>query len=292
MKILTSQQLLFLTCILILSFNTLFAEDNLKSTKPLYGRAPYAILDPNFSCSAYQASTADIGDYGIAFLWNTFGNDFTCLNQELNSPRVKLVEVHLFNGPCIRNKNCGKYETLSGYTIDTLKKALRQDDQELKQKVTAVAKELADYLLPKLNPDIQCYINPILETDIQVKGSEKIQSWIEPAFNGRCKFVWNPLGSEPGAPIPGADVSEGHGQFPKFINNNCIANPDGTVISSVEDWKNYFLTNKNCVAVLGWTQNDNCLLSKQSWIDPRARACSDTSQFENLRLGIIAAQNK
>ncbi len=262
-----------------------------ETLNPLYGRAPYAILDPNFSCTAYTASTQGIGDYGIAFLWNTFGNDFTCLNQELINTRVKLVEAHLINGPCLRNQNCGNYEILYGYTVDSLKHALQIDDPDLKQKIQIAAQNLADYLLPKLGTDVACYINPILETNLQPKGTEKIQTWIAPIFNGRCNFVWNPEGSDPGVPIPGTTVSEGHGQFPTFANNDCIADPDGSVISSVEDWKKYFLANKNCVAVFGWTENDNCVVPNQAWIDPRARSCAVTSQFLNVQQGIIAAKN-
>jgi hypothetical protein len=58
----------------------------------------------------------------------------------------------------------------------------------------------------------------------------------------------------------------------------------------VSDWKIYFIANKNCVATLGWTLNDNCNFQNAPWVDPRSRTCADTSEFINVREGILAAQ--
>ncbi len=261
------------------------------SQTALLGRSPYAIMHPKFQCQAYQQSRDGIGNYGIAVLWNTFGHDYDCLNQELANPDLKLVEVHLINGPCIRNSNCGRYEVLYGYSVTSLNAAIERNDPTLIKKFQATSRKLANYLLPKLRDDQECYISPILESNVPAANMVSIIQWIEASFNNRCKFVWNPVGSSPGLPVEGSAVSEGHGFAPVFQNNQCIANPDGAVITDPSGWETFFSATSKCVTSLGWVLNDNCLSPQNSkFVDPRARSCEDVSGFPQVRAAIIAAQ--
>ncbi len=274
----------------ILALIPLVSVDCSADQVAILGRAPFAITHPNFNCKAYQESTAGLDRYAIALLWNTFGSHYDCLDSELQNQRVALVEVHLINGACIRNRRCGSYEFLAKYTVETLRAAARAKSQKLRVEIEAAARNLASYLLPKLSNEKECYINPILETNLGRDESVIIQEWIRPIFQGRCKFVWNPVGSDPGSPIEGAAVSEGHGATPNFIDNRCIANPDGTTISS-ESWLKFFSRYRQCVAVLAWSSNDNCNVANAPFKDPRKRGCTITDDYIGIKNGLRAAKN-
>jgi hypothetical protein len=243
------------------------------------GRGPYALLDPKFNCSAFTSSVQGVTSYSMSVLWLTFGTDTTCLQSLLNTNAISLFELHLINGPCIRDKRCGTYEPFYGYTIKSLEDAVKKKDATVQAIFQNTAQQASQAILPLLPSTTACYINPVLETNLSRESSVTVQEWVRPYFNNRCKFVWNPVGPNPGAPIEGASVSEGHGLTPTFVDNNCIANTDGQMYSTVSDWKAYFAKYSNCVAAMAWTFNDNCMVPNQGFVDPRQRTCADTSEF-------------
>jgi hypothetical protein len=280
---------LLLICLLIMG------PQKAKAEQPNLCRAPYALLSPNFKYKAYKEGVRGIEKYQVVVLWNTFGNKLENYTRELQDPHVIGTELILFNETCVSRNDCGKYETLYGYSTQSLGKAIANDDLRLKNKLQAEAKRAADYLLPRLRADQQCYINVFLETLQKPNLVLKAASWVMPYFNngnGRCKLVWNPRGSRPG-PLPqGFDVVESHGDRPQFVNGPCIANPDGTVLR-LSDYPAY-LNNygKKCLMACTWGLNDNCNLQSGPRIDPRRRQCSDTSDFKNFRAPMLQVQNQ
>jgi hypothetical protein len=253
----------------------------LSKSAPLnVGRAPYAITSQNFNCTAYKTSVGNLANYGISFLWNSFGNSYSCLDSELNNPKVNLVEVHLVNGPCIRDKRCGSYEYFSTYTTTTLAQGISNSDPSVIAEFKNAATNLATYLLPKLREGVSCYINPVLENNLSEEQLSTVVSWISPIFQNRCSFVWNPEGAEPGLPATGTTISEGHGANPSFVNNQCFANPDGATITTLSQWTSYLSKyGSSCVQAFTWTPNDNCLTPNAPFLDPRSRTCSDISEY-------------
>lgn len=245
-------------------------------------RGVYALMADKFNYPAYRASMNGVRQYSIAVLWNTFGKKFTNLTSELDSPRVVGIEAALFNTTCLHGAGhpCGKYEVVYGYDKNSLNKAIATDDQNLKAKMVASSNEAAGVILGHLRPGVKCWISPFLEGEVSSTNFAKVVTWISPSFQGKCDFVWNPVGAKPGSPAAGAVVSEGHGDSPAFPGGvRCIANNDGTPISGSEITGFLSRYGANCEAACAWALADNCHAKGQPWLDPRSRPCKDTGDF-------------
>lgn len=270
------------TFLLVLLLPTAIYADNLC-------RAPYALMHNKFNYKAYVNSTKGVNSYTVAVLWNTFGTDTKNLKAELARPEVNGLELILANENCAKYPRCGKYELFAGMNTDKIRKLLRNKDPKFKAKVEAYAQNAATIVNPLLRPDQKRYLNPLLESKCSRAEWQTFAEWIRPFF-ADWTFVWNPLGAKPGLPQPPGSISEGHGDNPKFIDGNCIANPDGTSIDPA-DWESYFRKYSACVAVCGWTSADNCIVSGQKgFIDPRKRSCSDVSKMKAVGVGMLEAQ--
>ena len=57
------------------------------------GRAPFGLTSPKFMCRDFLRSLDNLDTIHIAFLYNTFGNNFDCLKTILQDPRLHVLEV-------------------------------------------------------------------------------------------------------------------------------------------------------------------------------------------------------
>jgi len=253
-------------------------------------RSPYALTSENFNYKEYKRQTSDIGKYTVVWLWNTFGDALGNAQKELLREQVVGVELALFNTTCVRNRSCGSYETLAGYTIQSLNKAIQNQNPQLRAKIKTEAKRAADWLLPRLKPSQRCYINPFLEHNMDRNTWQTAVMWFVESFHGRCEMVWNPAGSNPGKAQSPAGVSEGHGDSPN-LEKRCIANPDGTVIDFSE-YPSYLIKyGQKCEHACAWLPNDNCRTAGETrFVDPRKRLCKETGDFKKERAAIKAAR--
>lgn len=67
----------------------------------------------------------------IGFLDYTFGTAVQPVRDYLHFAQVSWVRMHLMNNTCVRNKNCGKYEPLYGYTLASLEAAIARKDPKI-----------------------------------------------------------------------------------------------------------------------------------------------------------------
>ena len=247
-----------------------------------YGRAPYFMTHESWNCRAYKRGTRRLPAYGISFLWRTPGMAFSCLDSELANPRVDFVEMHLMNGSANRLLRSQRYETLRGYTVTSLRNAIRRGDKRLRGRIEADAAQAAAYLLPRIREGVECAINPVLETGLDRATSAKLTAWIRPFFSPRCRFVWNPVGSNPGKPIRGTFYAEAHGARPVFSSHRCIANPDGDRLTG-QGLYWYMKRYQSCRMTFAWEPDDNCVdLDALIWQHPRSRTCKKTSDFDYM----------
>lgn len=255
---------------------------------PNVGRDPKALASPFFNYGKYKSTIQCAGNYGVSFLWNTFGTKLSNVEAELRDPRVNYVKIEIFNETCVSRGDCGPYELLAGYNSKTLWRGVDQDNPKLKAKLMAANQKAADWLLPRLRVDQTCRRNTFLETHATRAQAIKVESWLAPAWQGRCGSIWNPVGAKPGLPPPGFVASEGHGPSPVFEDNRCIANPDGSPPAD-QDWEAFFRKYAKCEMVYGWDQNDNCIDRGAGRVDPRKRQCKDTSGFGPVGKGMCEA---
>ena len=290
--------LFFVTVFLIFPIfgNTQSAEYEIKNSGLTnVGYATFNLTADGFNCDGFFEATKNLNDLHIVFLYNTFGNNFSCLGRILNDDRLKTLEINLINEPGHRNGRLGSYEFLYGVgTVNEFNALMKSRDEKLHKKFSSYVLPLKVFLQENLRPQTTLLINPGLESNLKDVGGKVLVNWARNEFP-EARIVWNPLlPSNRRRKSAGADLIEGHGPSPK-INSPCVYDMDGTDVSYpnrpalgqpqhkegvVENWiksgnplravlEKY--ANK-CEVVFVWTAESNALNYKSNrFVDPRKR---------------------
>ncbi len=289
--------------ILILNLLLIFSLINNSFAESLTGTAEYAMLSDQWPCNLAKESEKQNGLKKInkAILWNTFGNDTSCLEQYLADPKLESLEIHLINEVCQRHGNCGEYEFLHDISLKEYRRKLIKQNQELTDKLNQYLAIPSAFLKEKLQKNTKCFISPGLESNLNTEAARNLIEIIKPHFP-QCKIVWNPVGNNPDhKPIPGT-IFETHGSDPD-MQAPCIADLDGEDISFpqraailpnfIEHSKipEYFSKYNHCENNFLWVSEFNGI-SGRTFIDPRMRTAFPTLETFNLVNGLIAANSK
>jgi hypothetical protein len=285
--ILISFLLFFISCGGSGSSNSIVEED----FKILnVGRSPLALTAETFECDDFIFSIEDLPTLHIAFLFNTFGNNFECLARLLADKRMRSLVVHLINEPGHRNNRLGAYEFLSSISSpEEYDRLLRTQNQQLKNKYIQYVQPMIE-LTNRLPSSVACIISPGLESNLRDTASRILIEWTRELFPEKCQILWNPLRETEivSASQVGANLVEAHGKEP-LVAGACTINTDGTDIEFIgrpnispsgkniqsgSELENYILRwSSVCEIVFLWVVEDNCL-RPGSFIDPRKRNCS------------------
>lgn len=270
------------------------------------GYAPFNLTSPRFNCSGFLASLKPFNELHISFLYNTFGNDFSCLNKLLADSRLKTLDINLINEPGHRNGRLGKYEFLYDVgTVNQYDQKLRKRDRRLKRKFDQYVRLLQDELKDNLRPHTSLVINPGLESNISVAAARVLVRWSRDAFPD-ARIVWNPfVESLTRRHTVDADLIEGHGLYPR-LKAPCFYNMDGTdvkynnrpALGESEGIKNYFHSGAPlfqqlekyanlCEVAFLWTQESNGLSYKEGFKDPRTRSNRTSTEMYKQIMGDI-----
>lgn len=254
-----------------------------------FGDSPYFISHSKWDCAQSKARFRDLPRTGIAFIWNTPGVDLRCLRSTLADPRVDFVEAVAVNETCVSRGDCGSYESLYGYNTNSLNKAVLSGQPRVKEAYQKAARAVCEFVQGATSGrSVRRVLNASLETRLTRPAFTRVASWVAEVCPG-WELVWNPVGGNPGKPQPPATISEGHGDNPRFVDNRCIANPDGTVIeNSKQNWEAYFRKYPNCIQVFHWGLNDNCNVEGGARKDPRKRDCKVTENYKPARDAALA----
>lgn len=302
----TFLQILLTVCVL---FNTtsLLAQDNSSGlTNVAY--SPFNLTSPNFNCRGFLQSIEKIEELHIAFLYNTFGNDFSCLTRLLADSRLKTLEVNLINEPGHRNNRLGKYEFL--YDVGAVRdydRKLRGRNPHLKKRLNEYVRPLQSVLDRNLQSHTSLMINPGLESNVSVPAGRILVAWSRELFP-EARIVWNPYRvSLTTRRAVRADLVEGHGLSPK-LNAPCVYNMDGTDVKykdrpalgeGVDIIKNFYHSGtplfqhmekyaNRCEVAFIWTQEGNGLSYKEKFKDPRSRNhFIPTSMYRQIMRDVI-----
>lgn len=261
------------------------------------GLAPFSLTSPTFNCREFKKSIRKLPVLHLAVLYNTFGNDFSCWDQITKDSRLQTLELNLINEPGHRNGRLGKYEFLFGLGSPTnYDRLLRSKDSRLKSRFVEYV-QLAKSKIDELPKNVQCLINPGLESNVSGEAGKVLIEWTKEQFPN-CRTVWNPLKgySQTARRRTKADLVEGHGPLPT-IDAPCLVNMDGTdidfperksympkgnFIASGRPLMNYISTYANkCEIVFLWTVEDNCNFTS-NFVDPRKRNCKAAGKVFGL----------
>ena len=61
-----------------------------------------------WECRKTLQSFANRKEILVGWLEGSFGSECACGDKILASPRPKIIRIHLANGPCLRNRRCGR----------------------------------------------------------------------------------------------------------------------------------------------------------------------------------------
>lgn len=254
------------------------------------GRAPYALRNPSFNCDSFLNSLSGVSNLHISFLWDSFGEDNTCLLRLMNDPRLKTLEIFAINEVCHRNGYCAPGEFLYGFPggPKVYNKMILNYNPALLEKIAQQMWNIRAFLDQHLQPGTHCMISPGLESNLSSAASGVINGMAANIFP-MCSIV-----QCGGKKINNASYKESHGKNPA-AKSPCIVNLDGTDISFPQrkSWSpNNIKVSKipnfirkyapRCEVVYLWTQDDNCRYGPAR-IAPNLRDCTQGySEINNL----------
>lgn len=230
------------------------------------GLSYLAMCQKDWPCSLSLSAYKNASVIRTGWLEHTFGEECPCVDRLLADKRPKEVRIHLANGPCLRNKRCGKYEIFHGYSVASANRAIKRKDDRLLNRFRRVAERAASRLAQGRAP-LTCYVSPVLESDFDEQARSVLHSLTATYFPS-CRIVDNPLR---GRCIKGT-ICERHGPNPGLARP-CIADLDGSVANRDGTYE-FLKRTKHCRMSLVWTPEMNCNSHlSQPFIDPRKRNC-------------------
>jgi len=221
------------------------------------------ICHKDFNCDGVNKLYSGQDKLVISYLENTFGNDCKCLKRLLNDPRAKVIRVHLIQSPCMRNKRCGRYEALWGYTAASANRAVKNPKSRLRTRFQQAVDNFNRRIAGVSN--LTCYVSPCLECDLNAN-SRRILTNVVSAALPVCNVVDNPYRQRC---LPGY-TCEQHGVNPA-LSAPCIIDLDG-IDGATIDLKKWVAKYKHCDLSFYWEPWMNCIRGK--FVDPRSRNCS------------------
>lgn len=268
---------------------------------PKVGFSAFAIQSESWDCDGFLAAIDRIEEWHIAMLWRTFGENNSCLDRVLASPKLKSLQIHLINEPCHRRDPgtrgaCNSHEFLFGISRGDWEWRLKQNDPNLINQFQDYAFTVANYLDEKLRNGVECFISPALESNLD--DSTAIQNLVDATrlVFPNCKVVWNPVN---GLAIENADFRETHSNSGP-IPSPCVKNLDGQDISFDQRPSgannqmhesgifDYFERTRNCEMSLLWTVESNCQPPQATIAqNPRERDCSNKQFIYDLQADYI-----
>lgn len=221
-----------------------------------------------------------IGSIRLSFLYNTFGQETSCLKRYISDPRLKLLQVHLVNEVCQRNGRCGKYEFLHGMSVNEYRKKLQSSDPRTLNRLVEYSRPIAEFLNSNLRADTRLLVSVGLESNVSSAEAANAINALRPLFP-RGEFVHNPAGINPRKGSVPNTYYEEHGSKVR-LRVPCVANLDGehlefhgeqpllSNVISVDDIPAYNRKFQHCEANFLWSGEFNGI-AKGSFIDPRQR---------------------
>lgn len=228
-----------------------------------------AMCQRNWPCDASIKAFNELPVLRFGWLEKTFGDRCPCVDRLLQDERPKEVRVHIANGPCLRNRRCGRYELFHGHTIASAQRDIKRNNSRIIPKYLKVLDRLRKRLQKSRGP-LTCYVSPVLESDFDEQARAILHSATASNLPS-CTLVDNPLR---GKCIRGT-ICERHGPNPG-LTPPCIADLDGIDASKVSVPK-FLRQTKACDMSFIWALGLNCNSHhSQTFIDPRERNCAQT----------------
>lgn len=225
----------------------------------------------DFNCDGVEKLYSGQDTVTISWLENTFGSKCACVDRLLNDARPKIIRAHLIQSPCMRNKRCGRYEALWGYTAASASRAAKNPRSRLRQRFAVILERFRQRIQGK---ELTCYVSPCLECDLYEPARRDLANLVSAALP-MCNVVDNPFRRR----CLSGYTCEKHGENPR-VAVPCIVDLDGTDGATI-DIKKWVAKYQHCDLSFYWEPWMNCI--RGEFVDPRRRNCNyDNSIFESV----------
>ncbi len=196
------------------------------------GIAFFSLLSPQFPCDDALKIFDSTPLPALAILWGTFGTDTACLKKwfAMFPSSQHTLEVHLFNGPCLRNNRCEASEFGAGLTPRELNSLIESRDAKILNNLSERIDAIKVAIEKLARPSDELILSTGLEDNFTPKAYQIVATLVKERWP--YSIVRNPVGNLREKGSTGADYIELHGSAPNFAADAlCIANLDGTDIS-------------------------------------------------------------
>lgn len=212
----------------------------------------------------------------LGSLHNTFGPGVTNADSIISSVAPSHFRVHLINGPCIRNKNCGPYEIGRGYDTASFNKAVEKGNKKI---LAYVASSTASYkALAEKYTNTVFIVSPVLEHNLSIQAYRKLADAVRAVWPG-VQLANSPVGGISIERYLDAYI-ERHGSNPQ--KGADIVSLDGAEATdiNIDAW---LKKAPNAKIMYTWSRVYNCRDQAEHFTDPRARkSCPKDNHFEEL----------
>lgn len=235
------------------------------SDKPFTGVSGFAAMHPAFPCDRYLAVTNRSPRPAMSALWGTFGGETSCIVRFLqsNAHRPHLLQIHLSNETCRRNRNCQVGELFPDLTVKEYSAALERGDLAVYAQIAHRLWEIRNLAELTKNPNTTLVLDTGLEADYTQAAYEHLRYFVG--------LYWPYLISNSGRTrTVDGDLDENHGTRARCKGGTLIVNEDGSK-PSLKDSRNFLRQNRNCFARLLWRNEHQGRGRSGKWTPPITR---------------------
>ena len=210
----------------------------------------------------------------ISILDWTFGTETTNSDILLSCVSPSHYIIDILNTVCVRNGNCGKYEPLYGYSVNSLNKALEAGNTKI---IYHVKERVLVYKALSIKyPSTEFAISPALEHNLTKKAYRVLADAVLSAWP-EVQLVNSPMKTLSAESYRGAWI-ERHGSDPWKSE---ISSLDGTDVNLIRVQK-WLQTTEGNIITFVWSLSYNCRVNG-AFQDPRSRtSCPKAYMIEEL----------
>lgn len=208
----------------------------------------------------------------IGVLDITFGSEIAPLDNIIASNNPKYVRVHFLNNTCVRNRNCGTYEPLYGYSLSSLEAAILRKDSKILNPLKARVRLYR--ALQAAHPETIFLPSPILEHNLKFPAWRILADTVLSEWP-TAQLVNSGMRGVSTEAYKGAWI-EKHGS-PAERNAKTYSH-DGSEASDINIGA-WVRDTKGAIISFTWTRSYNLRTQSPNWVDPRARTAAPTRRI-------------
>lgn len=259
---------------------------------PFLGVSAYAAMSERYPCQRLMRATYHSRKPAIAVLWRSFGESTACMEwfMDLNRHRPHLLQIHITNEVCRRNRRCFEGEFLPRVSVGSYNKLLSSRDPRTLQLLRERVSGIVEFINHASNPNTVVILSTGLEDNYSILVGDTINNDAYFAVLDAVRAEWSGLVSRnpekdwyyPGTEEP-AELQEVHDDWSASFPNT-IANEDA-VSANREDSLRFLEHYKDSFAIFLWRAAQQGA-GQRRWRPPREREyrfpIREEIEFSNL----------